>query len=287
MYKKSFFLEQYRKIYSIVIKDYSNLNPKEQGKVSNLLHNNLMKSIAQIILDENQPFENLILNNYCYILSILESRHKISPYIDIEFSRRIGELWENFCKVSLNNPYSKILPYNPPKISSFYDHLSNDLITSEESQNINSESRLEKNNLFLLLKDLLGDIDLKLDYNGIDNNEEVLGIDFKSGFGSNEKGNTQRILQVGKIYKYIAPNIDLKLVVRQDENNNYLKKIEMSGVWDVIKGKDAYAFLTSISGCDINLFVENHVNFEDDMESEIYVDLGLKIKNRDRYLKWS
>jgi len=280
---KSTLLEQYRSIYSTILSQDGAGDSKQKGKQSNLEHNNLLVRLNSQLIQDNEPFHALLMNNYCCSLSMLETRHKLHPYVDIEFSRRIGELWEKFCKVSLNNPFSRISESNPINISVFYDQLSKDMQPNSATA---SPKNTPQNTTFHLLKDLLGDVDLTLDYSGKDANDQLIGIDFKSGFGSNEKGNTQRILQVGKIYQYIAPHVQLKLVIRQNDNNNYLSKIENSGVWGVVTGRKSYAYLSKISGCDILSFVNNEVNFEADMDSAIYQDLGSKVKNRDRYLDW-
>ncbi len=270
-------IEIYRDIYLKVISpDFEKLSNAEKGKLSNKLHNELCEKIESEIINNEGSMKDLFFNRYSYIVSILETRHKIKPYNDIEFSRRIGELWESFCKLSLNNPFSTIRTIKPVELSLFYKKLKNDLSFIEKKEN----------ETFNLLKDLLGDINLTLDYHGKNNNQELV-IDFKSGFGSNEKGNTQRILQVGKIYKYINKEVDLNIIVRQaNENNNYLKKIEGSGIWNVLKGEEGYKFLGKISGCDINTFVKNDINFERDFDSDIYKDIGGYVTNRDRYLNW-
>ena len=264
-------LKAYRTIYSKVLADSKTADTKQHGKLSNKMHNDILSIFNDKFIASNASFHQLMMNHYCYLVSMLETRHRLRPYSDIEFSRRVGEVWEKFCKVSLDNPDSKISKSNPIEISEFYKRLSIDM---------------NDNSTFEFVKDLLGDIDLTLDYFGNTQRNEFIGIDFKSGFGSNEKGNTQRILQVGKIYHQIAPEVKLKLVIRQDDNNNYLSKIEKSGVWDVVKGKDAYSYLTLISGCDILSFVENEVDFEQDISDAVYKDLNSKIQNRDRYLHW-
>ncbi|WP_214658000.1 hypothetical protein, partial [Vibrio anguillarum] len=65
-------------------------------------------------------------------------------------------------------------------------------------------------------------------------------IDFKSGFGSNEKGNTLRLIAVGRAYKHWDSNTNLLFLVRQNENNNYLETIRRSNLWDVYCGDAAY-----------------------------------------------
>lgn len=65
-------------------------------------------------------------------------------------------------------------------------------------------------------------------------------IDFKSGFGSNEKGNMLRLLTVGRAYHIWDHRTKLMLLVRQDENNNYLKVLRRSNLWEVYTGADTY-----------------------------------------------
>ena len=52
-------------------------------------------------------------------------------------------------------------------------------------------------------------------------------VDFKSGFGSNEKGNTNRLLLVGSIYQNIeTENYKCLIFVRSTENNHYLTTLQ-------------------------------------------------------------
>lgn len=66
-------------------------------------------------------------------------------------------------------------------------------------------------------------------------------VGFKSGFGSNEKGNTNRLLLVGSMYNYIeTESYQCALFVRSVENNHYLTALRNSGVWNVFCGVEAY-----------------------------------------------
>ena len=89
--------------------------------------------------------------------------------------------------------------------------------------------------------DLLGNINLTEDeYCMV--GEKRFVIDFKSGFGSNEKGNTERLLTVAKIYGLLPESHECVLVVRaaEDEGNNYLQVLKTSGLWKVCCGPAAH-----------------------------------------------
>ena len=100
------------------------------------------------------------------------------------------------CNLILKNPFSSAEILKEPENSEFFQKLNSDI------DNLSSNPRSQKiNELKNLISSLVGNIDLKLDYFGT-SGEIIYGIDFKSGFGSNEKGNTERILQVGNAYRY-------------------------------------------------------------------------------------
>ena len=76
-------------------------------------------------------------------------------------------------------------------------------------------------------------------------------IDFKSGFGSNEKGNTLRLIAVGRAYKHWDKNVNLLFLVRQNENNNYLETIRSSNLWNVYCGDGAYQKIDELTNAGI------------------------------------
>ena len=73
-------------------------------------------------------------------------------------------------------------------------------------------------------------------------NNKHYNIDFKSGFGSNEKGNTNRLLVVGSIYKnIIETSYENFIIVRtpENDNNHYLQTLKRSDVWEVFCSDEA------------------------------------------------
>lgn len=72
-----------------------------------------------------------------------------------------------------------------------------------------------------------GEIQLELDLHFSLSGKKYV-VDFKSGFGSNEKGNTNRLLLVATAYKILEEDYNCLLLVRaeEDKNNNYFKTLK-------------------------------------------------------------
>lgn len=138
---------------------------------------------------------------------------------------------------------------------------------------------------FQQIVDLLGNINLTEDeYCAVGDRRIV--IDFKSGFGSNEKANTERLLTVAKIYKVLPQLHECVLAVRapEGEGNNYLKRLKQSGLWTVYCGAEAYAFIESVTGFDLASWIRRNVAFHEDMETTAYQHLHQL--SLTKYLAW-
>ena len=271
---KNDLLKEYRLIYSNIILKHKDKNNREKGKLSNTEHNIKRLELDKRLVLKKNNLDGILRNYYCYVISMIETRHKLIEYNDIEFSRRIGEVWEKFCSLILDNPFSKIKRIKEPDTSQFYKKLEKDFNKFENSKE-----------LFDIVVSFIGNLDLHLDYFGEKNNIKY-GIDFKSGFGSNEKGNTERILQVGKAYNYLNSDIILSVLVRQNENNNYLKRIEKSKIWKVSKGESSYKYLEKLCGSNVTDFLKKELDFQKDFEKDVFKSLGKSVINRDIYLNW-
>lgn len=282
MTSKKELIEIFRANSLEAIKDSKKNDKKHLVKISNNAHNSKMKEIFERFIDnvDVTPFDFLLLR-YCYLVSMLEMRHQIWPYDYMAFSRRMGEVWESFCSTCWEVPGSISTAIAPPKS----EVVQLQFISQIGQLGLDIEQKREVSNLIKQVFSLSGRINLKLDM-FCESGEQVIGIDFKSGFGSNEKGNTDRLLTVGKTYKYLFPEISLYILVRQEENNNYLKQLMDSGIWHVHCGKDAYKAMVKITGIDIIQFVEDQVDFSGDMSSETFKSLKELIPNCDKYLKW-
>ena len=111
-------------------------------------------------------------------------------------------------------------------------------------------------------------------------------VDFKSGFGSNEKGNTTRLLTVGRAFKLWNPQTQLLLLVRQTENNNYLNRIKNSGFWQVYCGQDAYRKIDELTGARTTQMRRDVFDFTSDLSKQFLNDLNSQLPNLTSYLEW-
>ena len=108
----------------------------------------------------------------------------------------------------------------------------------------------------------------------------------KSGFGSNEKGNMLRLLTVGRAYRIWDHRTKLMLLVRQGENNNYLKVLLRSGLWEVHTGANTYRKIEEITGTDIASVRDNVVDWSADLSPDFYSYLTSQPTDLTAYLAW-
>lgn len=209
---------------------------------------------------------------------MLESRHLIWPYEYMTFSRRNGELWEDFISVCFHFPVCNDLEIVvPPLFIDVKKRLYNEVFDYIKSLPIDSEQKNELINYYKkvwLLVDA-GEIKLELDMhclkNGINYN-----IDFKSGFSSNEKGNTNRLLVVASIYKNILEkNYKNLMMVRSDEseNNHYLQTLKNSNLWEVSCSNETYLKIGEIVEFDLRGWIDNHIDWKNDLNETVIKDL--------------
>ncbi|EAM1470195.1 hypothetical protein QFX92_004508, partial [Salmonella enterica subsp. enterica serovar Johannesburg] len=221
-----------------------------------------------------------MLVQYCYTVFSLEMRQQLWPYEYMSFSRRNGELWERFCKAAWDYttmPNLKRIeaPHFSQVQNAFTSSINNIISNADEKANVINIT----NTIF----NLVGDINMIEDEMfKIGSNNYI--IDFKSGFGSNEKGNTLRLLAVGQAYKHWDPKVTLLFLVRQEENNNYLEKIKRSNLWEVHCGDSTYRKIDELTGSGISDIRENAIDFENDLSPQFWQYLTQN--NLTHYLKW-
>jgi len=112
-----------------------------------------------------------------------------------------------------------------------------------------------------------GEIQLELDLHFIQNGRKHV-VDFKSGFGSNEKGNTNRLLLVATIYKNLDENYKCLLFVRAEENNSYFNTLKNSGIWEAYCGNEAYQKIREYSGYNLKQWTESNIDWAGDFNAE-------------------
>ena len=125
------------------------------------------------------------------------------------------------------------------------------------------------------------ELDLHFEQSGVHYN-----CDFKSGFGSNEKGNTNRLLLVGSIYNALGAKEKTLLFVRQkeDENNHYLQTLKNSPYWQVYCANDCYAAIAGFTGFDLREWLDANADWEHDISDELKAHLAKS--NLLKYLTW-
>lgn len=143
----------------------------------------------------------------------------------------------------------------------------------------------EVKSVFADVWELVGEINMKEDeVFAVDDVPHV--VDFKSGFGSNEKGNTLRLIGVGRAYRLWNPATQLFLLVRQTDNNNYLEVLKRSNLWQVHCGEEAYKKIDELTGANINDLRKEIVNFQEDLSENFFRDIDGQLADLRSYLDW-
>ncbi|HHL2560621.1 TPA: hypothetical protein ACQ31I_002528 [Yersinia enterocolitica] len=234
-------------------------------------------AIQYLHLDRSKLF---MLLQYCYSVMSFEYRNIVWPYEYMAFSRRNGELWERFCKAAwdhslLPNLYRIAAPSFHEVRNSFRDRIINYTQGNQYQHHIVNDV----DSVF----ELVGEINMIEDEMFNLNGRNHI-IDFKSGFGSNEKGNTLRLIAVGRAYKHWDPNVNLLFLVRQNENNNYLETIRRSILWEVHCGDAAYRKIDELTNAGICEIRREAIDFRNDLSPNFWN--YLVNNNLAHYLDW-
>ena len=253
----------------------------------------LIRSVTQAALREKWPNEQMVnsvlLISHAANVVMLDFRNRVWPYDYMAFSRRVGELWESFCGLCFHHTLrSNLVLEVPPLFSDVRKRLSNDLLAYIDKLPLTQPQKnelIEYYRKVWLLVDA-GEIKLELDMHiGIENIH--YNIDFKSGFGSNEKGNTNRLLVVASIYKNILGGAFSNLILvrsREEEGNHYLQTLKRSGLWEVLCGREAYAKIHELTKVDLAQWIDTNVNWKVDLSTETFEHL--EGNDLIKYLEW-
>ena len=231
---------------------------------------------------------NLLLMHGTNVV-MLESRNDVWSYDYMAFSRRIGELWEPFVTTCFDYPVRKdVTLFIPPLFEDIRRRLTNEVRDFIQRLNI---SRDDKEHLLRYYDQVWclvtsGEIKLELDLHfSIEGIRYV--VDCKSGFSSNEKGNTNRLLLVASIYKNMEPeDYHCLLLVRspEDENNHYLQILKKSGLWEVYCAAEIYPKVLEYSGFDLGSWIQDNITWTDDVNPQLLNHL--EQNDLVRYLTW-
>ncbi len=247
----------------------------------------LLQKASQESWNNTEILECALMLTYSSYIVMIEFRNDVWPYEYMTFSRRIGELWDPFCRLCFDYPLKDLELFVPPLFSEVKQKLSTEIEEYIDTLNITSKQKKELKEYYNKVWSLVtsGEIKLELDLHFIQNDTKFV-VDFKSGFGSNEKGNTNRLLLVASIYKNLEENYKCLLLVRaeEDRNNNYFQTLKNSKIWEACSGKESYTKIHEHSGFDISSWTEANIDWGNDFRP----DTMKYFKNNDlsQYLKW-
>lgn len=268
-------------------------NYKDQASAINQfindIHDNSIRSLKAHSneLTQSELLDEILIITYASYIVMLDARNSVWPYEYMAFARRIGELWEPFCKLPFEYPIKKLTIISPPDFNKVQDTIKKDATNYIDSLKLDQETKDELKRHYAIPWTMVDSGGIKL---GLDLHFEQDGIhyncDFKSGFSSNEKGNTNRLLLVASIYNSLGEIEKTILFVRQpeDDNNHYLQTLKNSPYWDVYCANDGYAAMKRFTGFDMREWLDNNVDWENDISSELREHL--EKNDLLRYLTW-
>jgi len=298
--KKTELLEYYRSRSDELIAEskqiYADSEYKKRASLVNKglieAKGNLLKILEQKSKKEgwekDEVLEGVLIITYTNYVVMLEARNDVWSYEYMAFARRIGELWEPFCLLCWDYPVNDNLNYFVPplfkdvkkKLTKEIDDLIDKLEISKDEKD---ELRKYYQKVWILVTS--GEIKLELDLH-FENGENDFVVDFKSGFSSNEKGNTNRLLLVASIYKVLEEGHKCLLFVRspEEQNNHYLQTLKKSGLWDVYCGEETYKKIQDFTGFNLAGWMKENVKWENDFDEKMFSHL--KENNLIQYLEW-
>ena len=251
----------------------------------------LTKTVLSKAVEEgwnNQELlENLLMITYTSYVVMIDFRNEVWPYDYMTFSRRMGELWQPFCKLCFDYPVRSLRLIVPPLFSDVRRRLANEIDEYIDGLNISDTQKADLRHYYEKVWSLVtsGEIKLELDLHFEQDGQKYI-VDFKSGFGSNEKGNTNRLLLVATIYRNLEENYRCLLWVRaeEDRNNAYFRILQNSGVWEAFCGEATYDQMREHSGFDLKSWIQTNVDWMTDLKPETSQHLrDMKLED---YAKW-
>ena len=237
--------------------------------------------------DNERLLNEILCMTYVSYIVMLEYRNKVWPYEYMAFARRIGELWEPFCRLAFEYPVKELRIINPPDFEDVQLGIRKSATEYIDSLEVSEDIKEELKRHYSIPWTMVDSGGIKL---ALDLHFEQAGIhyncDFKSGFSSNEKGNTNRLLLVASIYNSLGDIEKTLLFVRQseDENNHYLQTLKNSPYWDVYCADDCYADIKSFTGFDIRSWLDSNADWIYDISDELRTHL--RENDLLKYLTW-
>ncbi len=296
-------------------RDHGSENYKKLAEKSNLAITSTRNELISVVMQTagssqwstEEKLRAILMVTYTSYVVMIDSRNEVWTYDYMSFSRRIGELWEPFCKLCFEHPVNDISLFLPPLFSEVRASLFKEVHDYIDGLNLTPKQKAALKKYYGKVWFMVdaGQIKLELDLHFISRSEKIVPkfksgfgsvqfvskgekivADFKSGFGSNEKGNTNRLLLVASIYKNLEEGYRPILLVRseEDRNNNYFQTLKNSKVWEAYCGQEAYAKISEFSGFDLKQWIQENINWETDFQAA--TTRHLADKELDNYLKW-
>lgn len=290
----NYFRNRSNEILSELALQYSISDYKKKASALNKEIIRSKDNILSILIEtaKNEQWTNteilecILMITYTNDVVMLEARNSVWKYEYMAFSRRIGELWEPFCKLSFAYPSTNIRSFVPPLFTEVKQNLTAEINTYIDGLRLDEAEKNQLKRYYEKVWGLVtsGEIKLECDLHFTDGQKKYI-VDFKSGFGSNEKGNTNRLLLVGSIYNNIeTEDYQCLIFVRQAENNHYLTTLQNSGVWETSCGVDTYQKIQQYTGYDIHTWIEQNVDWLNDFTPEM--NSTVINNNLQGYLVW-
>jgi len=294
---KEQWISTFRKVGESILADLEKTKKSKNDKASDInkkIKNYRKQKISHIKASakkdgwDNQKLLNEILTlTYASYIVILEYRNKVWEYEYMAFARRIGELWEPFCKLAFDYPIKPLSIITPPDFDKVQTKIKCNATEYIDSLDLNEETKQELKRHYDIPWTMVDSGGIKL---GLDLHFEQEGThyncDFKSGFSSNEKGNTNRLLLVASIYNFLGEIEKTILFVRQPENanNHYLQTLKNSPYWDVYCANDSYAAMKNFTGFDMRKWLDENADWKNDISEEFREHL--QRNDLLKYLTW-
>ena len=254
----------------------------KDSEISQIIYN--AKSIS---CSEKSLLDEILLITYASYIVMLEYRNDIWPYEYMSFSRRVGELWEPFCKLAFHHSVKQLKMIEPPSFQSVQSSIQADAADFIDSLPLNEKTKHELKRKYEIPWTMVdsGGINLQLDLH-FEQNKKRYNCDFKSGFSSNEKGNTNRLLLVASIFNYIGQDENQIIFVRQkeSENNHYLQLLKNSKYWTVYCAEECYEAIHDFTGFDLRKWLNQNAHWEEDINDGFRKHL--KQSDLLKYLAW-
>ena len=224
----------------------------------------------------------LMTARYVEAVLLIELRQRAWAYDYMSLSRRAGELWHEFAAAAWEAPARsdhrrRAAPAFARTLQDVRTQLAGalpgDIIGRQALESVDSLIRLA------------GNVNLKTDQ-VFEIGGRLHAADLKGGFGSNEKGNTERLERVAQAYRMVDSECCLSLLIRDTEGNGYLDRLRRGGLWAVAQGEDAYAAIDEFTGSRC-LELRRHVtHFEADLAPDIWRALASSPGDLTSYLSW-